>query len=248
MLFWKGHAFLDPLFPCNIWLLGCSLSQRIWVHRYDTLDTRCMWRVHAYFLEYLWHKSQKYHNSIILNHMNTCTLARFQCIYAWFAFSIAKASKASKLLCRAFGPKCEYDGDIFIWYFVHARMCVVQALLALGFISSLRQRGTSQLFGGCVCNMHSVLCSMLLVFLFLFSKFLAFSWTILVSMFLVSMFLVFPEKFMFRCFLFFSEKLSFSIPELFSTRRVVRLNLLLKLTSCCFRILPGHLVSHSFIR
>ena len=180
MLFWKGHAFLDPLFPCNIWLLGCSLSQRIWVHRYDTLDTRCMWRVHAYFLEYLWHKSQKYHNSIILNHMNTCTLARFQCIYGWFAFSIAKASKASKILCRAFGPKCDYDGDIVICYFVFARMCVVQALLALGFISSLRQRGTSQLFGGCVCNMHSILCSMLLVFLFL-----------------VSMFLVFPEKFLF---------------------------------------------------
>ena len=171
------------------WMLSFSedLSSSLW-----QLDTRCMWRVPAYFLEYLWHKSQKYHNSIILNHMNTCTLARFQCIYAWFAFSIAKASKASKLLCRVFGPKCDYDGDIVIWYFVYARMCVVQALLALGFISSLRQRGTSQLFGGCVCNMHSVLCSMLLVFLFLVSKFLAFSWTILVSMFLV-----------FQCFLFF---------------------------------------------
>ena len=119
--------------------------------------------------------------------MNTCTLARFQCIYGWFAFSIAKASKASKILCRAFGPKCDYDGDIVIWYFVYARMCVVQALLALGFISSLRQRGTSQLFGGCVCNMHSILCSMLFVFLFL-----------------VSMFLDFPEKILFGCFLCFN--------------------------------------------
>ena len=124
MLFWEGRAFLDPLFPCNIWLLGCSLSQRIWVHRYDTLNIRCMWRVHAYFLEYLWHKSQKCHNSIVLNHMNTCTLARFQCIYAWFAFSIAKASKASKLLCRAFGPKCDYDGDIVIWYILFMHACV----------------------------------------------------------------------------------------------------------------------------
>ena len=178
--------------------------------------------------------------------MNTCTLARFQCIYGWFAFSIAKASKASKILCRAFGPKCDYDGDIVICYFVFARMCVVQALLALGFISSLRQRGTSQLFGGCVCNMHSILCSMLFVFLFL-----------------VSMFLAFPEKFLFGCFLccnvscfwkkyvsmflVFCWKLRFSIPELFSTRRVVRLKLLLKLTSCWFRILRGHLAPHSFM-
>ena len=131
--------------------------------------------------------------------------------------------------------------------FLHA--CVwFKGFLALGFISSLRQRGISQLFGGCVCNMHSILCSILFVFLLL-----------------ASMFLVFLEKFLFQCFLFFtvfsfflkiqvsmflvfSEKISFSIPELFSTRRVVRLNLLLKLTSCCFRILPGHLVSHSFIR
>ena len=132
MLFWKGHPFLDPLFLCNIWLLGCFLSQRIWVRRYDTLDTRCMWRVHAYFLEYLRHKSQKYHNSIILNHMNNCTLARFQCIYYSFAFSIVKASKASKLLCRVFGPKCDYDGDIVISCFVFARMCVVQALPCIG--------------------------------------------------------------------------------------------------------------------
>ena len=201
--FLGGSCFFGSTFPLQYmiaWMLSFSedLSSSLW-----QLDTRCMWRVPAYFLEYLCHKSQKYHNSIILNHMNTCTLARFQCIYYWFAFSIAKASKASKILCRAFGPKCDYDGDIVICYFVFARMCVVQALLALGFISSLRQRGTSQLFGGCVCNMHSVLCSMLLIFLFLFSKFLAFSWTILVSMFLVSMFLVFPEKFMFRCFLFF---------------------------------------------
>ena len=64
--------------------------------------------------------------------MNTCTLARFQCIYGWFAFSIAKASKASKILCRAFGPKCDYDGDIVICYFVFARMCVVQALPCIG--------------------------------------------------------------------------------------------------------------------
>ena len=103
-------------------------------------------------------------------------------------------------------------------------MCVVQALLALVFISSLRQLGTSQLFGGCVCNMHSVLCSMLLVFLFLFSKFLAFSSTILVSTFLVfQCFLLFLKKNPFRCCLFCSSTLSLPIPELFSTRRVVRL-------------------------
>ena len=73
-------------------------------------------------------------------------------------------------------------------YFVYARMCVVQALLALGFISSLRQRGTSQLFGGCVCNMHSVFCvRCFLCFCFYFQSFL-----------------LFPEQFLFRCFLCFN--------------------------------------------
>ena len=70
--------------------------------------------------------------------------------------------------------------------FLHA--CVwFKGSLALGFISSLRQRGISQLFGGCVCNMHSILCSILFVFLLL-----------------ASMFLVFLEKFLFQCFLFFT--------------------------------------------
>ena len=192
MLFWKGHPFLDPLFLCNIWLLGCFLSQRICVRRYDTLDTRCMWRVHAYFLEYLRHKSQKYHNSIILNHMNNCTLARFQCIYYSFAFSRVKASKASKLLCRVFGPKCDYDGDIVISCYVFARMCVVQGLPCIGlYLVVTTAWHLAALWR--MCLQHA--------FYFVFHSFCfsascfnvsCFSWKILVSMFLV-----------FHCFLFF---------------------------------------------
>ena len=94
------------------------------------------------------------------------------------------------------------------------------------------------------CILFCVPC--FLFFCFLFQCFLIFLKKSCLYVSCVSMFLVF-EKNMFRCFLFFAEKLRFSIPELFSTRRVVRLNLLLKLTSCWFRILRGHLAPHSFM-
>ena len=85
-----------------------------------------------------------------------------------------------------------------------------------------------------------------LFFCFLLQCFLFFLTNYCFNVSCFSVFLVFSEN-LGRCFLFFSEKLSFSIPELFSTRRVVRLNLLLKLTSCWFRILRGHLAPHSFM-